>query len=387
MKTIFRISFLLLAISVISMQMLASVYESNNDPNAVKKVIMRSTIICGNYYSYSFTCEHYLGYQESMIYVDFGTGDCTYVYSAESTAWIPGGISSVSLVTGSGWEFAPSVLKNSSNMFFNFTGETLTVRAKTATGSVVDQGLQWHVTDVVNDVVTHDWVTQNTLSLGSLASGPAFLVEARFLGSNAHFAVRLDFAAGSHGLGIDGDAHKYRRANSFPYGQERASTCVLASLRNVLAIKGAEVIPTEAEIIHVMVANGMTLYDFILKGSDRGIDPDDLEAKANLILNPKGFAATRHTLSKSEMTTKLNEGSVFIIGTRVNSLVIGDFSINDNHAVVIRKNGSIYEVIDPGTEKVTKYKADKLDIVLSHLAWSNGSPPITNQAWEITPHP
>ena len=68
----------------------ATCIESNSDPNYIKKVVMRSSIVCGGYYSTTFTCEHYLNYGQAMAYYDHQVGpDCYYTYTLESCTWIP----------------------------------------------------------------------------------------------------------------------------------------------------------------------------------------------------------------------------------------------------------------------------------------------------------
>ena len=90
MKSPIHFWFLLYLVGLMPLRIAANCVESNNDPNYTKKVVMRSTIVCGGYYSTTFTCEHYLGYGQSMAYYDYQSGqDCYYTYTPESCTWIP----------------------------------------------------------------------------------------------------------------------------------------------------------------------------------------------------------------------------------------------------------------------------------------------------------
>lgn len=94
MKSLIRNLFAICALAILSTSASASVFESNYTSGYIKKVVMRSTVDgMGCSYYYTFTCEHYLNYGESMAYQDFDTssGDCVlhYYYWVDSITWIP----------------------------------------------------------------------------------------------------------------------------------------------------------------------------------------------------------------------------------------------------------------------------------------------------------
>jgi hypothetical protein len=380
MKLHFPIWFLLGLVGLMPLRVWANCVESNNDPNCVKKVIMRSTIVCGSYYSSSFTCEHYLGNGESMAFYDYQSGsDCWYTYTADSITFIPGGISSLGVTTATGWEFAPTLYHNSSNVLLNFGADTLTIRGKDGNGGLLGSGLAWSITDLVNGVVTQDWTTQDSISLGNLSAGPAFRIQVRFMGSTSTFETVFDFATGTVAYGAGG---KIRSSpdNSYPYQQERQASCVLVCLRHVLYLKGKSV-PTEDALVAIMVANGKSESDFL---TGKGILHSEMTSKLNLVLNPYGLTAVAATtaLTEPDVLDKLNAGKVIIVGHVLDTKdKYAAVNFDPNHALVMRKVGAKIEIIDSSTGKA---KLEDPVKALSYLVWG-GSPPVTGLVWEITP--
>ena len=126
MKPRIQLWFLMSIVGILPIHAWASCSESNSDPNYIKKVIMRSTIVCGGYYSTTFTCEHYLSVGQSMEYLDYQPGpDCYYTYTTESCTWIPLEVDSswvpayarLSADTGMrGFGFVPPTEKNRTEM-------------------------------------------------------------------------------------------------------------------------------------------------------------------------------------------------------------------------------------------------------------------------------
>ena len=66
----------------------ATVYECNNDPCMIKKVVIFNRITC-NGYETTFTCEHYLGYNECVYLADGTQNDCWFTYTVQSITNIP----------------------------------------------------------------------------------------------------------------------------------------------------------------------------------------------------------------------------------------------------------------------------------------------------------
>ena len=79
-----------LAMSLLSAHCaVANVNVCNESACFVKKVVMRSTIECPDYYyQTTFTCEHYLNPGECMLFEDGWDGGCYFTYTVESITWI-----------------------------------------------------------------------------------------------------------------------------------------------------------------------------------------------------------------------------------------------------------------------------------------------------------
>ena len=361
-----------------SLNLNASVTDSNNDPNYVKKIVMRSTISCPNYNT-SFTCEHYLGYGETMAYYDYLTGDCYYTYSCDSCTYIPGGVSTLRLTTGSGWQSPEDIQMDAANVLFNYGDDSVVLRAKSSDGNFIAPSiLQWQVTDLVNAVVTQNWITQDTITLGNLSSGPKFLVRTRFLGSNMVFSTKLDFAFGNTAVGAGG---KICDSPTYPYRQERVASCAIGTLRNVISWKG---IPAASEV-SIISALGMSTSDFSIADGYHGIKLVDIQNKYNIILHPLGLKAVKLSITKTDLMAKLDNGSVIVLAIKVktndkNQLLNLDLA---NHVIAIRKVGNQMEVIDPATG--VPVPSDVVAAVMNGQ-WI-GTPQSTGWVWEILPYP
>jgi len=71
----------------------ADAYSINDNPGYIKHVTIQNHIGCAPSYEYTFTCEHYLEYGESIAFVDGPEGDnCWHTYTVVSTVWVPQGL-------------------------------------------------------------------------------------------------------------------------------------------------------------------------------------------------------------------------------------------------------------------------------------------------------
>ena len=383
MKSFIRFLTSAFAISILPAASNASVFFTNNNPGYVAKVDMYTVVDNQQWGVTTFSCEHYLGHGESLNFEDYPP----ITYMLTGILWIPTEnwkVSGLSLSTGTGWEFVANVQNGSSYVFHNMGSDTVTLRARDAWGNIADSGIQWHVTDLINDVVTQDWSTNPTFTIGNLAAGKAIQVRSRRAGGSTEFSTNLSFASGNWHYGSNGK--RAEADNTYPYGSQRVGACSLGCLRNVLKIKNKEV-PTENDIVSVLASNGKPEADFLKGGVAMG--HSEAEARFNLILNPKGLSATNHDpISRDQILAKLNDGNVLIVGIKK---WIGDPRDPENplrienHMIVMRKvtplfGGPKIEIIDPAEGETTKKPSDKAMDLIDF----GGNPPSTARIWEIS---
>jgi hypothetical protein len=295
-------------------------------------------------------------------------------------------VASISITTGAGWNFVPSTQNGLAYTFFNFENQSVTFGAKDQNGTPLgwDRYVQWHVTDIINDYVIYDWLTQPTITIDGLWGGRAFLVNARTANSPVNHEVEVSFAGGTYGYGVEGNPYKVRQDdNTFPYAAARRAGCSLGCLRNILYIKGKPV-PTEDAIVQVLAQHGKSESDF---GDENiGMSHAELEQRCNQVLQPYGLTATRQNgITRDAVRDKLNNGTVLIVGV---TIAVGDINDPNNmlrqvgHVIVMRKVAeNKIEVIDPGDGSRKRYTLDKALAKIEFVS----NPPITGRIWEITP--
>ncbi len=94
MKSTIQLPFVMSALVLVPAVASADVYETNDRPGFVLNVTMTSEIFSGppgtgtyTYY-YTFSCEHYLNYGESIAYADSSGDTYSYQYHLGNTMWI-----------------------------------------------------------------------------------------------------------------------------------------------------------------------------------------------------------------------------------------------------------------------------------------------------------
>ena len=297
-----------------------------------------------------------------------------------------GSVGGVSLTTGSGWEIFPNLSANSSMTLYNAYSDTFTLRARDQGGNMLASNVQWHVTDLIDDVVTHDWVTQPSITFNDLWSGKAYKIKSRTIGSSSECEVELSFAEGTYELGAGGNPGKIRTDNSWPYGAERISGCALASLRNILHFKGMPV-PTEDDIMDWLKNLGADESKYLGEGPGYGMSTAETEERFNEVLNPFGLQATRQgAISRQELQNLLDNGAVVAVGTK---LVKWDENHPESgvktvgHMLVMHKVYNIFgqpriEIIDPADGTRKRFSFDE---ALDKVQW-DVSP---REVWKVSP--